>query len=233
MSDDDQQHDDEGDVVAEADAMADALEHELADEVQGPSKRLSPLLAVPAAAMLAAIAAPLHPDGYSFAQILYVAWLRGPLDALVTLLGFGSPFCFAAIVLVLALAGSRLPSTLALRLLVSNLSFLHAQLALVAGVLWSRGLGVMPLAMFAFALVSGGYFVFTHARDSASEDPSTGTPGLSTRWLIRWGATMIVAVCGWMRVQMLIGVQFGWAVELILGAGVMMTVLLMRRPSTS
>jgi hypothetical protein len=47
--------------------------------------------------------------------------------------------------------------------------------------------------------------------------------------MVRWGATMIVAICGWIRLQMLIGVRLGWAIEVMLAAGVMMTVLLVRR----
>ena len=46
---------------------------------------------------------------------------------------------------------------------------------------------------------------------------------------MRWGATVIVAICGWMRLQLLIDLRFGWAIEVMLGACVMMAVLLMRR----
>ena len=71
MADDDDRPEDdrERDVVAEADAMADELEDELADEVTNPSPPLPRTLLVPAAILVGAIAAPLTPDGYSFAQI--------------------------------------------------------------------------------------------------------------------------------------------------------------------
>jgi hypothetical protein len=186
-------------------------------------------LTLPALALLAAIALPLHPDGHSFAQILYVVLQRSLLDGLIMLLGFGAPFCFGAIVLLLAGLGPRVPVDVGLRALIVNLSLLHAQLLLVAGMLWSRGEGVMLLAFLGFALVSGGYFILQHARATASDTSPAASQRAMLRWAVRWGATMIVAICGWIRLQMLIGVRLGWAIEVMLAAGVMMTVLLVRR----
>lgn len=238
MADDEHGEDQERDAVADADAMADALEDELADAVQAPDHGLPGALVVPALVLTAAIAAPLHPDGFSFAQLLYVAFLRSPLEGLIMLLGFGAPFCFGAIVLTLAALGERSTPRIGERVLVVNLSLLHAQCFLVAALLVANGQGMMPLALLGFSLVSGGYFVVHHARESARgggwDDQGQALPagGPSQRWLVRWGATVIVAICGWARLQMLIGVRLGWAVELILGACVAMTVLLIkRRPS--
>jgi hypothetical protein len=224
-------------VVAEADAMADALEDELADAVIQPSRQLPRTLAIPALILGAAIAAPLTPDGYSFAQILYVAFLRHPLEGLITLLGFGSPFCFGLITLLLVAGRDRLTPSFGERLLVANLSFLHAQLLLVAGMLFSRGQGMLPAALLGFAIVSGGFFIVHHARSSAmaggGDDDGSVPAGPSQRWLVRWGATVIVAICGWLRLQVLIDVRLGWAVELILGACVMMAVLLTKRSESA
>lgn len=240
MADDEDELDelDEGDAVADASAMADELEQdeledELADAVRSRQRRLPPALIFPAAALLAASALPLHPEGYSFAQLLYVSFLRSPLEGLIMLLGFGSPFCFGAIVLGLALAGQRLLPRVGERLVVANLSLLHAQLFLVALLLSTNGSGMMPLALLGFATVSGGYFIVHHARTAAAggvlDDRGRTTPsGPELRWLVRWGATVIVAVCGWIRLQMLVGVRLGWAVEVILAACVAMTVLLVR-----
>lgn len=240
-SDEHDEHDDDGDerehdVVADADAMADALEDELADEVRSPATLLPITLALPALVLTAAIVAPLHPDGYSFAQMLIATFLRSPLEGLIMLLGFGSPFCFGALVLALAGLGERVHPRLAERLLVGNLSLLHAQLLLVAFMLWRAGQGVMPLALLGFAAVSGGYFILHHAREAAlgggNDDTAEYTrTGPTLRWLVRWGATVIVAVCGWIRLQLLIGVRLGWAIELMLAAGVAMAVLLTRRRS--
>jgi hypothetical protein len=186
------------------------------------------LLTLPALGMLVAIVLPLHPDGYSFAQLLYVVLQRSLLDGLIMLLGLGAPFCFGAIVLVVAGLGPRVPTATGVRALFFNLNLLHAQLVLVAGTLWSRGEGVMPLAFLGFALVSGGYLIVHHARTTASDADPAATERAMLRWGVRWGATMIVAICGWIRLQMLIGVQLGWAIEVLLASGVMMTVMLVR-----
>jgi hypothetical protein len=239
MAGDDEHDEDleaERDAVADADAMADELEDELADAVHEPTVALPVALTLPALVLSAAIALPLHPEGFSFAQLLYAAFLRNPLEGLIMLLGFGSPFCFGAIVLALAGLGQRLNPRIGERLLVANLSLLHSQLFLVAAMLWSRGQGMMPLALLGFAVVSGGYFIVHHARESAAaggfdEGEQPRPAGPSQRWLIRWGATVIVAVCGWIRLQVLVGIRLGWAVEVVLGACVAMTVLLLRRPS--
>ncbi len=235
MADDDDRSEDhedaERDVVAEADAMADELEDELADAIAEPDRKLPGTLLIPALILSCAIAAPLTPDGFSFAQILYAAFLRHPLEGVITLLGFGSPFCFGLITLVLVAARERIAPGLGERLLVANLSFLHAQLLLVAGILFWRGQGMLPGALLGFALVSGGFFIVHHAKTSAMSGgfDDQHPPGPTQRWLVRWGATVIVATCGWMRLQMLIDIRFGWAIELILGACVMTTVLLTKR----
>jgi hypothetical protein len=219
------------------DELDDVLDDELGeldDELRDAGPQLPATLTLPALVLAAAIAAPLHPDGFSFAQLLWVAFLRSPLEGLIMLLGFGAPFCFGAIVLLLAATGQRVHRRIGERLLVMNLSFLHAQLVLIAGLLWSRGQGVMPIALLGFAVVSGGYFIVHHAREAAvggfDEHSGATTPGAgpTQRWLVRWGATVIVAICGWIRLQMLAGVRLGWAIEVMLGACVAMTVLLVR-----
>jgi hypothetical protein len=214
----DEDHDPDPDDVVDPDDL-------LAQGMAAATGTLPFALTLPALGLVAAIALPLHPDGYSFAQMLYVVAQRSLFEGLIFLLGFGAPFCFGAIVLLLAGLGSRVPADVGLRALVVNLSLMHAQLLLVASMLWSRGEGVMPLAFLGFALVSGGYFIVQRARHTASNADAAATQ----RALVRWGATMIVAICGWIRLQMLVGVRLGWAIEVLLAAGVMMTVLLVRR----
>lgn len=182
-------------------------------------------LTLPALGLVAAIALPLHPDGYSFAQLLWVVFERSSFEALIFLLGYGAPFCFGAIVLVVAALGPRVPATRGLRALVFNLSLLHAQLLLFAGMLVSRGVGVMRWALVGFAVVSGGWFIVQRARIADADANATA----SVRSMVRWGATMIVAICGWIRLQMLIGVRLGWAVEVMLATCVMITVMLVRQ----
>jgi hypothetical protein len=197
----------------------------LADGIGIAQPTLPFALTLPALGLTAAIALPLHPEGYSFAQLLAWVFQRSPFEALIMLLGFGAPFCFGAIVLLIAGLGPRVSTGFGQRALVLNLAMMHAQLLLFAGMLLSRGEGVMPLALVGFALVSGGWFLLERAR-STTENVDAGA---TLRAMVRWGATMIVAICGWIRLQMLIGVQLGWAIEVILATCVMMTVMLVRR----
>lgn len=235
MVDDD---DDAHDPVADADAMAEELEREpeleLDAEAVDPARRLPMSASIPAAMLSAAIALPLHPEGFSFARLLLEAFARSPVEGVFMLLGFGSPFCFGFIVLALALAGPRVLPRIGERILIANLSLLHAQLFLVAMLLSARGQGMMPLALLGFACVSGGYFIVHHARTAATggvlDERGLSVPsGPALRWLVRWGATVIVAVCGWVRLQLLVDVRLGWAIEMMLAACVMLTVLLVRR----
>ena len=208
-----------------ADALGDEGADELADAVSERARKLPKALLFPALILAAASAAPLHPDGYSFLQLLYVAFLRHPLEGMVMLLGFGAPFCFGAITAMAARVDGKGPATAAMvqRALVVNLSFLHAQMLLVAFLLWREGLGMLPGALLGVSAVSGGYFIYQHALAAAG---SVG--GLSTRWMIRWGATVIVALCGWIRLQLLIGVRLGWAIEIVLACCMAIAVLLTR-----
>lgn len=243
----DDQHDDDHDddhdgagledeLDEELGAMADELEDELADAVVEPFQSLPKALVFPALILFAAIAAPLTPDGHSFAQLLYWAFVHNPLEGLIMLLGFGAPFCFGAIVLAAAWLSDTEPQVqeLARRVLVANLSLLHAQLLLVAFFMWRNALGMAPLALLGFAAVSGSYFVVRHARAAAEAGTITDAGqlrrnGPKLRWLVRWGATVIVAICGWIRLQLLVGVQLGWAIELMLAACMAMAVLVSRR----
>lgn len=232
--DDSPDHDDpdpERDVVAEADAMADALEDQAPEPVSSPTPELPRALLIPALLLSAAIAAPLTPEGYSFAQILYVVFSRSVVEGVITLLGFGSPFVFGLLTVALVLAGKRLHPAVGERLLVANLSLLHTQLVLVAGLLAWNGQGKLPIALLGFAIVSGGFFILQHAKSSAAAGGLEHAPprGPTQAWLVRWGATVIVAVCGWIRLQTLVDVRLGWAIELMLGAGMMMTVLVAKR----
>jgi hypothetical protein len=197
----------------------------LADDIGIAPPTLPSVLTLPALGLTVAIALPVHPDGYSFAQLLYVVFQRSALEALIMLLGFGAPFCFGAIVLALAGLGGRVSAELGLRALVFNLSMLHAQLVLFAGMLVSRGEGLMSWALLGFSLVSGGWFILQRAR-TADGSADAGATQLA---MVRWGATMIVAICGWVRLQTLIGVRLGWAIEVMLATCVAMTVLLIRR----
>lgn len=209
----------------------DAFEDEELEALRPARPRLPLALALFGSLLFAASAMPLTPGGASFVQLVLAALARNPLEGFVLALGFGAPFWFGLVVALGAWPKGPLSPGALQQLLISNASLLHAQLLLAAWMVWRDGLGVMPGALLGFAIVSGGFFTVQHASQRASEggdDPHAG--GLTPRWLIRWTATVIVSICGWLRLQVLGGLAFGWAVELALASAVALTLVLVRRP---
>lgn len=218
--------------------MDDHDDHDVRDEfdadelaaLRPPRPRLPLALAVFGTILFAASAMPLTPGGASFLQLVLAALARNPLEGLVLALGFGAPFWFGLVVALGAWPKGPLGPGALQQLLISNASLLHAQLLLAAWMLWRDGLGVMPGALLGFAIVSGGFFTVQHASAAAEggEGPQQG--GLTPRWLIRWTATVIVSICGWLRLQVLAGLAFGWAIEVALASAVALALVLARRP---
>jgi hypothetical protein len=215
--------------------MDDAHEDELADAVTSQARRMPPALIVFGLALFACSALPLTPGGASFLRLVLDSFGRNPIEGMLMMLGFGAPFWFGLVVALGAWPSAPLGRESLRQLLVSNASLLHGQLALVAWILFRNQIGVMPAALLGFAVVSGGYFIVRHASQSASEgsvdDEGRRHEGLSPLWLIRWTATVVVGICGWMRLQLLADLAFGWAVEASLACCVAIAVLLSRRPT--
>jgi hypothetical protein len=215
------------------DYEADANEDELADAVTSPVRRLPPALIVFGSILFGCAALPLTPGGASFFSLVLAAFASNPLQGLIMALGFGAPFWFGLVVAIGAWPKSPLSEDGLRQLLISNASLLHGQLGVVAWLLWRDGVGVMPFALLGFAVVSGGFFIVRHASESAAEgsvdEQGRRHEGLSPLWLIRWTATVVVGVCGWVRLQMLGDLTFGWAVEATLASCVAIAVLLSRR----
>ncbi len=234
----DEDYEDEGqaDDARADDAQDEATrEDELADALREPNRRLPPALGLFGLILFASAALPLTPGGASFIKLLLAALARSPLEGLMMGLGYGAPFWFGLVVALAARPKSSLTKHALRQLLVSNASLLHGQLVLVGWLLWRDGVGVLPTALFGFALVSGGFFIVQHASASASEgsvdDQGRRREGIDPRWLIRWTATVIVGLCGWLRLQVLGGLAFGFAVEVALASCVAIAVLLSRRPT--
>lgn len=221
-------HDDDEDRI-----VADHDEDELADAVRPASPRLPLALVVFGLILFGSSALPLTPGGASFLGLLLAAFARSPLEGVMLALGFGAPFWFGLVVALGAWPKGPLPWFALRQLLVSNASLLHGQLVLVAWMLWRDGVGVLPGALLGFAVVSGGFFLVQHASASAAEggtdEQGQRHEGLSPRWLIRWTATVIVALCGWLRLQILAGLAFGWAIEVALASAVALSLVLVRR----
>lgn len=165
---------------------------------------------------------PLAPDGSSFWDLLVVAFTQGALIGLITLLGFGSPYLFAFGVVCMG-ARSGAPSLHSLWVTIP-VSLMHAQLVLTALALLHQPV-VAAAPLLGFALVSASYFVFHAARVRAAGD---GDRGPSELFYLRWGAMMIVAMGGWMRLQRLAGIEFGIAVDVALGCALLLSFVLGR-----
>lgn len=181
------------------------------------------------AALAACAALPVTPDGYSFLHLLYAAFVRHPLEGFMMLVGFGSPFLFG-----LAAAGAGVSigkgesadyaARVALHVV---LAALHTQLLMVAAILVWKGVGVAPWSLGGLALVSGVYFVYRSAKDRAASPDPRGGP--SMRFMVRWGASILVAIALWSRLQMLGGLRMGFAIEGILVCALVLNLLVGER----
>lgn len=160
---------------------------------------------------------PLTPAGRSFAQVARETFGEGVLPGIVMVLGFGSPFLFG---LAVAVGVWLRDDAAAARLVRNPVTMMQSQLLLVAWVIWRQDPdAVASLPLFGFAVV-GGLYVVQH---SASERASGGAASFA--WYVRWGATVIAAVAGWLWLQRSAGLTMGRAVDV---AGLCALALMMR-----
>jgi hypothetical protein len=174
---------------------------------------LGPLAHVCGAAIALAAALPLTPDGRSFLAMLRAELERGLLDAVMMLFGFGSPFLFGLAVALVAWPRLR---ALAIELVRTPLGLVHGQLLLVAFVLWRQGRAIAALPLFAFAVLGAVGYAWS----------GTGAPGgnrLPLVSTVRWGAMVIAGIAAWCRLQRLAGIELGIAVDVVLGAALVLS----------
>lgn len=163
------------------------------------------LAAVLGAVLFGCAFLPLTPAGRSFAQVVIDTFGDGVLAGVVMVAGFGSPFLFG---LGVALGVWQREDAAATRLVRSPVTMMHSQLLLVAWVIWRNdGDAVASLPLLLFAAVSGLYLV----QHSASEKASGREPSFA--WTVRWGATVIAAIAGWLLLQRTAGLTMGHAVH--------------------
>ncbi len=149
---------------------------------------------------------PLTPAGRSFVQVARDTFGEGVLQGVVMVLGFGSPFLFG---LAVAVGVWMRNDEAAARLVRNPVTMMQSQLLLVAWVIWRQDEdAVASLPLFLFA-VAGGFYVVQH---SASERASGAAASFA--WYVRWGATVIAAVAGWLFLQRMAGLTMGRAVDL-------------------
>lgn len=154
-------------------------------------------------ALAATAALPIAPDGKSFVHFVLASFQRSILEGLLMVAGFGSPFLFGIAVAV----ASRMTPEAGAQLVRAPIAMMHSQLVLVAWAVWRHGEAIAAGPMFLFAIVSAGYLALSSAKKRAEDR------GPSLEWSIRWGATIVAAVCMWSRIQMFGGVKLGLAID--------------------
>lgn len=174
-----------------------------------------------AAALAVASALPLLPDGTSMLRIVGDAFRVGVMPGLLTLTGVASPFIFGLfLAMASVLAKKSQPGDPMRRLfeggLMTILTFLHAQLVLFAGLMVLRGVGVGRFSLLGFALVSGLYLVYRSAHAQSMAKP------LALSFLARWGGLMVVSIAAFCRLQLLGGLQLGYAVDVCFACGALL-----------
>lgn len=188
-----------------------------------PSKpatpRLPPLARLLGLAIAASALLPFSPAGAPFWQLARDAFEQSIGGGLIVTFAYGAPFWFG---LALALAPSAERDLLWRRITQSLLGLLHGQLLLTAWLIARAGVGVAAWPLLGFALVSGLHFISQSGRMSAASSSMSGAPP-SVWWLARWGAVMVVALSGWLRLQSLAGLELGIAVEVAAIAAMLAT----------
>jgi hypothetical protein len=179
----------------------------------GESVMARPEASLPASVSVAGLvlavssAMPWTPQGDSFVALLRSEFSRGVLEGLLMLVGFGSPFLFG---IAVALAPLACPPPIARRILRVPIAFIHSQLVLVALVLWHSGVAVAALPLLGFALISGvGLAIHTAHTHAAGDGPRVG-------WYVRWGGMLVAAIAGWMELQRVGDLVFGWGLHVAL-----------------
>jgi hypothetical protein len=138
-------------------------------------------------------------------------------EAGLFVLSFGGPWLFG---LGLALAAGARNSALPRWLLHTALALFQAQLFLWSLRAWLAGFGVAPGALFGFAVVSAIYLMYFSAKAAAEGDGQ----GPSLRWLANWGALLVIALAGWLRLQVAAGLRMGPALEIAIAACVLIVI---------
>jgi hypothetical protein len=148
---------------------------------------------------------PLTPAGRSFVEVVRATFDESVLQGVVMLVGFGSPFLFG---LGVALGVWMRDGEAAARLVRNPVTMMHSQLLLVAWVIWRNDdEAVASLPLLLFAVVSGLYLVQHSAAERAAGR------SVPFAWTVRWGATVIAAVAGWLLLQRTAGLELGRAVD--------------------
>jgi hypothetical protein len=170
------------------------------------------------AVIAGAAALPITPDGRSFLALLRGELERGLLEAFMMLVGFGSPFLFG-----LAIAAVAMPRLqgVARELVRTPIGLMHGQLLLVAFIVWRHGQSIGAAGLLGFAVVGA----IVYARSGVR---APGGHRLALQETVRWGATMLAGVAAWCKLQRAADLRLGPAVDVLLGASIVLVLLSLR-----
>ena len=198
----------------------------MSDESPPARPKLEPLprsAALVGLLMFGAAFLPLVGDA-TFFDFAKAALARDVFAGLMAALGFGSPFLFGLAVAVSALL---LHPVVGVRMVRFPIALMHSQLLLVAWAMYTsppeRGV-VAALPLLLFSVVSGLGYAFVSASAKAS------SRGITLGFTVRWGAMLAVTAAAWMRLQSLGDTGFGFAVDTVWVAGILLVLLTRRTP---
>ena len=158
--------------------------------------------ALAALALIASAFVPAHPAG-SFADLLSNAFQISLMDGVLILFGFGSPYLFA-----LGILGSlprAVPGWLVNWALCFPITLMTLFLSLIAAVLFLAEVELVGVgSLLGFCVVASTSGVVAILKN----------PQPSPRHLIRWGAMIVATTMAWCRLQSLVGLETGPAIDL-------------------
>lgn len=170
--------------------------------------------------LFATIALPFSPGGPSLLDLLLRAAHQNPLGAAILLVMLGCPHLFG---LAVASAWLTRDDAVARAAVTSLVAIMQGMLVMISVNLVGAPV-VAPLALLGFGLVTGLYLPYASGEAAASARGQ-----LSLRWYVRWGALLIAGFGLWLRLQTLAGVEIGPAIDVAIGAAVVLLVTLAPR----
>lgn len=179
---------------------------------------MSKVVALFGVGLASSAALPWTSDGTTFVDLVIEAYGRSVLEAMLLVLGFGSPFLFG---LASAIGILFIAPAIARRVVRFPIAFMHSQMLLVAiMVMTARDEFVAAVALLGFAIASGLRFAMHTARTRAEG------AGPSFAWYVRWGAVIVVGMGGWLELQRVGGLELGLGLHVALASAVLVLVSL-------
>lgn len=179
---------------------------------------------------------PLMPNGSSFWRWSIDLCSEFGWTALAWILGASTPFLLGLVMCVASVGAYLIKPRLcqlAQQGIVAVVSMLISHAIVFSAQLWWRDIGVASGEFLLVSLGSGIALAVSQGKSRAASAPadSSAWAGFDTRAFSRWACLVIAAASAWARLQMIGGVTFGWAIEVLLLASAL-TVWALAAPSS-